>query len=371
MPNRTSAQVMLLILFAVFALGVSTAAVGLCDFRAPTTDLTQLFLAMNYTYLDTPDTPQVDVSSGRFSFTFARVHDEPDRALSVGSTSEFTLHHLSLDRALGDAYFTTRFYLPQEDPLYVFAEVKADYTATSGQSGLELRAGAGYGRLTDVTPLAKALRIQETLTEDLVLETPLPDEAIQEIAKLIAQETQFSGIGELVSRIESVIEAASGADLNTRALLIIAEQIRSTDAAQQCGWALQAGIGYELVRRFGGSRLLLFTLSTDIARPLSLASRVEAHADFSRPLFVSGANALSVSLHYNRRLSNTTRLVAEYALQRVQQATEALNVGETIELQWVFDLGRMDLTVSGSLTRGSGMSGWVEALVVSARVDLL
>jgi hypothetical protein len=359
------------IVLASFAVVWPSQAVSLCDFRSPTTDLTNLFLTMNFAYLDLPDTPQVDVSSGRISFSFSHIHDEPARSFSAGSTSEVSFDHLHLSRLFGDAYLTTRSYNSSEAPIYFFAEVKADYTSAAAQSGLELRLGSGYGRLTDVSPLARALRIEGVLTDDLLLPSPLSEDALQTIGQLIARESEFSGISELVSLIADVIEAEANVLLSARSLLAIAEQIRATTVSQQCGWATQIGLGYELVRRFGSSRLVLLTLSTDMARPLSLASQVGVHADFSYPLFASDASALSASAIYSRRLSDNTRLVAEASLQRVQKIGESPIVGENLEVQLLFDLGRMDITATASLARGTGMAGWIESLTIAASIDLL
>ena len=350
---------------------VPAAALDLCDFRTPLTDLTHLFFTAHYTYLDMPDTSAVDVSSGHVSFTFSHIHDEPDRALTLGSTNELSFDHLKLDRVLGDAHLTSRFYVASDAPVYAFAEVRADYGSTLGRSGLELRFGPGYGRLTDVTPLARAVRIQDALLDTLVLSSELSDETLQDIARWIAREAELAGIGELVSRIETPIETEAGITLNARSLLEIAGVIRSTDISQHCGWAAQLGLGYELLRRFGTSRQLLLTLSTDFARPFRLDSQVEAHADISRPLVAAAASALSASVRFNRRLSDSTRWVTEYTVQRLKEIDHDPSVGETFEVQLLFDLGRIDLTVSGSLSRGTGMSGWVESLSLAARVDLL
>lgn len=373
MLGKTCGRLFPLIAFVLlsFVAGWPVAAVSLCDFRSPTTNLTNLFLTTNYTYLDLPDTPHLDVSSGRISFSFSHIHDEPDRSFSAGSTGEFSFDHLRLNRLLGDAYLTTRSYSSGEAPIYFFAEVKADYTSSAAQSGLELRLGSGYGRLTDVSPLARALRIEDTLTDNLLLPSPLSDDALQTIGQLIAREPEFSGISELVSRIADVIEAEAGVLLSARSLLAIAEQIRATTVSQQCGWATQIGLGYELVRRFGSSRQMLLTLSTDMARPLSLAAQVGVHVDFSYPLFASDASALSASAIYNRRLSESTRLVAEASLQRVQKIGEAPIIGENIEIQLLFDLGRVDITAAASLARGTGMAGWIESLTIAASIDLL
>lgn len=350
-----------------------TLAIGLCSYRSPLTDLTTFFMTFNYSYMNLPDTPHVDLSSGRFSASFARTHDETSFALSAAATAELSFDHLLLERVLGDAHLSSRFYLRDADPLYMFAEVKADYSDASVQSGLELRLGAGLGRLTDVTPLARAVRVETALLDALTLSHPMTDAALQTIGQLIGREAEFAGIGALVAEIESVIEKDTGALLSTRALLSVAEQIRSEIALQQCGWIAQLGVGYELLRRFGGTRKLLMSLSTDLARPLSLTSQVKAHADVSIPLFVQGtiAYAMSTSAQYSRRLGEATHLVAEYTSQHVRQITKAAVSGENIEIQLLFDLGRVDLTLSGTLSRGTGSSGWTERVTASARVDLL
>ena len=361
-----------LVTVLLLAVSLSASGVDLCSFRSPLTDLTFFFMTFNYSYMDLPDTPHIDVSSGRFSASFSRTHDESDFALSTAATAEVSFDHLKLERVLGDAYMSSRFYVADADPLYMFAEVRADYANASVQSGLELRFGTGLGRLTDVSPLARAIRIESTLLDAFVLPGPLSDTSLQTMGQLIGREEEFSGIGALVSAIESIIESDSGVALDTRALLSIAEQIRSEVVSQQCGWTAQVGLGYELLRRFGGTRKLLLSLSTDLARPMGLTSQVKVHADISYPLFIDTmAYALSTSAQYSRRLSEATRLVAKYALQRVRQITKDTVSGENVEVQLLFDLGRVDLTLSGTLSRGTGSAGWTELFSVAARVDLL
>lgn len=356
----------------LFVASLSAFGVELCSFQSPLTDLTTFFMTFNYSYMDLPDTPHVDLSSGRLSASFSRTHDEQNFALSAGATAELSFDHLQLERVLGNAYLSARFYVTDADPLYMFTEVKADLSDAALQSGLELRLGTGLGRLTDVSPLARAIRIESALLGTLVLSQPLSDASLQTMGQLIGRAVEFSGIGALVSEIESVIEHDAGTTLTTRALLSIAEQIRSEVVSQQCGWTAQFGIGYELLRRFGGTRKLLLSLSTDMAQPMGLTSQVKIHADVSYPLFVDAvAYALSASAQYSRRLSEATRLVAGYALQRVRQIAQPTVSGEDAEVQLLFDLGRVDLTLSGALSRGTGSNGWTELITIAARVDLL
>jgi len=358
---------------ALLVSSVAVMAIDLCAFRSPETDLTSFFMTLNYSYVDLPTTPDVDVNFGRTSLSLAHSHDDPDFAFSVGVDAEISVDRFRIDRILGDAFLSSRAYLTDAAPLFLSAELKADTGDAFEQSGMEFRLGAGYGRMSDVSPLARAINIERALLDALVLSGPLSDDALVSVGSLIGREGEFQGIGALVAEIQSVIVLESAAVLDTRALLAIAEQIRSDVASQQCGWITRFGFGYELLPRFGGKRMPLLSLSTDLARPLGLLSQVGVHADVSAPITLpmSGAYALTTSAEYRRRLSESVQLLAEYTLQRRSQPGSPATSGESLEGQVLLDLGRVDLTVSGVLNRSTGTPGWTEQVSVSIRVDLL
>ena len=373
--SRGMRQTYALIVGGLLVMGMGLAAFSqvpnLCDYRTPETDLSSLFLTFFYNYFNAPETPIADVSSGRFAFTFSRVLDSPDLGISIGSTNEFTLSRLELTRAIGDAFATARYYLDSDAPLFVFGETQATYASAQAVPGLELRLGGGYGRLTDVTPLAKAIRIGQVLLDDQAIDEALPEEILLQAAALIGQESEYRSVGDAVAAIAPVIEEASGVPLSARSLLSIAEEIVRTGDERQCGWAVQAGFGYEVTRRFGETRNLLLTLSSNLARPLDLGAQLVARFDISGPLRLASANASSISMAYTRQLTPATLLVAEYAAQRFKKFDQPATSSETIKIQLVFELGKLDLSANLSLTRGTPLRAWAESLVVSARVDLI
>ena len=359
-------------ILAIAVGGVALAQIpNLCDYRTPETDLSSLFLTFFYNYFNAPETPVADVSSGRFAFTFSRVHDSPDLGVSIGSTNEFTLSRFQLTRAIGDAFATARYYVASDAPLFVFGETQATYASAQAVPGLELRLGGGYGRLTDVTPLAKAIRIGLALLEDQAIDEPLPEEVLLQVAELIGQEREYRSVGDAVAAIAPVIQTSSGVPLSARSLLAIAEEIVRTGDERQCGWAVQAGLGYEVTRRFGETRNLLLTLSSNLARPLNLGAQLVTRFDVSGPLRLASANASSISMAYTRQLTPATLLVAEYAAQRFKKFDQPATSSETIKIQLVFELGKLDLSANLSLSRGTPLRAWSESLVVSARVDLI
>jgi len=370
-PGWSKRKPILTFTFALCLASICADAVDLCSFRSPSTDLTHLLLTANYAYLDLPDTVHHDVSSGRLSLSFSHLHDEPDFALSISGTTEFSFDRLRFERAVANAFMTTRFYIEAGRPEFLFAEVSGEDSSAISEPGLEIRFGVGFGRLTDATPLAKALRIQTMLLETLMLTAPMSESTLLEIAGLIAQESAFPGIGELVSRIGDVIEAGAGIGLDARSLFAIANEIGSSGSSLTCGWVNQVGLGYELAPRFGSIRQPLLTLATDMSQPLTLDSQVEAHGDISFPILAREAYSLVGSLHYTRRLTHVARIVAEYSLQRVKQPGVDASVAQSLEFQLLLDFGSATVTASASLSRGSGMPGWIEAFSISTRIDLL
>jgi len=352
-------------------IGISAGAIDLCSFRSPTTDLTRLLLTAHYNYLDLPDTEPHDVSAGRMSLTFSTVHDRPNRAQNVGATAEFSFDRFRFDGAVASAFMTDRYYVAEAEPLFIFGEIRGEGSWASQEPGLEVRFGAGYGRLSDSTPLAKAIRIQDRLLKDLIIDAPMQDDDLRAIAQLIARELDLQGIGALVSEIQQVIEGATRSALDARSLFAIAAEVDAGGAALKCGWVNQLGLGYELAPRFGSSRQFLLNAASDLSRPLSLGSQVEVHGDVSVPLAAKGAYSFVGWIRFDRRLTSSARLVAAYNLQRVKMPSADASTSQSLEFQLLFDLGSASIAASASLTHGTGMSGWIEAFNISTRVDLI
>jgi len=359
------------LIVAVLSVSGSVAGVGLCDYRAPTTDLSHVNLALYYDYLDTPEAGSADVSIGRLTLGLGRIHDEPDLGYSLGSANEFLFTRLRLTELSGDSFLTARSYPRTGEPAYVFGELRATYSTERLAPSAQLRAGIGYGRLTDVTPLAKALRIEETLREDRTIDAGLPDGVLLDIASVIGREREYGTLAAWVGAVESLIEGAAGVALNARALLAIVEEIVADGAEMHCGWTVRFGIARELLRRVDAEREILFSLSTDVARSLNLDSQVEAYADLSGPIERAKATAASFGFSYSRRLSTAASVVAEYALKRFETDASVVTTSEAFDVRLLVEIGRLDLSADLSLSRGAPELQWSERLLVSARVDLI
>ena len=357
------------LLVAVLAL-MSFGAYGLslCDYRAPMTSLTDAGLSFSYRYYDDGATTGVDVDSGRLKFDLDRVFDSPDIGYSFSGVAEVTLAQLLPVGWLGQGTGTFRYYLMEDTPLFAFGG--AEGSMASGLPSLEIRAGVGYGRFTDVTPLAKAMTIQTELLDLDALSAKLPDDVLMSIAEVIGREIEYETIKAWVADIEALIEASAGVDLDARALLTIEEVLLTSGDDRMCGWAVQAGIGYEVIDPLGAVRDIVLAASADAAFAAGPTDQWLFHASFSGPFDILEENTLSATLGYELELEEDSILLADYALQRVQSGDD-VSVSHAATLSLTFDVGGADVGASLSLVKDASVDAWSIDLSLSAAMDLL
>jgi len=364
-----------LALVALAGLLVSAAAFGgplvLCDYRSPETDLTDMHLGFSYRYFDDPDTMETDVSSGRLVVSFSRLVDAPQMGYTLAGSAEFALAELRPDSGLGQASATLRFYLSEEMPCFAFGglEASAATTAEDPPIGLEIRTGLGYGRFSDVTPLAKAFTIEEAL-QNLGAIPRLADDVLAAIAAEIGREAQYETTDDLVAAIEGLVEEATGAALDAWSILAIEQTVLATGNERYCGWAIQAGVGYELVDPYGGEQDFVIAASADAAFALEPRSQLLLHGSFSGPFEIVDENTLSVTASYNVAVDDTISLNAGYTLQRVKPAQKEASDSQAATIEVAFDVGGADVAVQLALTKTAEATGWSKEVVVSAAMDL-
>ncbi|MEA1871529.1 MAG: hypothetical protein U9N00_04990 [Candidatus Bipolaricaulota bacterium] len=348
------------------------APISLCDYHTPETSLSDMNLSFNYRYFDDPATEGVDASSGRVSLGYNQLYDSPVVGFTLTGNGEVALTGFSVSGGLGQGAGTLRYYLYEDIPFFGFGGVEGSLATGQPQPGLALSAGLGYGRFNDVTPLAKAFRIQQDLIALEAITAQLSDEVLMAIATEIGRQIEYAELKELVAAIETLIEDASGATLNARALLSIEDEILATGDVRYCGWSVQGGIGYEVVDPFGGEKDILLTLSADAAFAPEPGSQFLFHASFFGPFNITEENTLTVAASYDYALSEDTTVIAKYNLQRVQPLGEdAAADSQSASLAIAFNLGGANVSLQLALTKGVGAVDWSKEITISATMNLL
>jgi len=361
-----------LLAIAWLAVGITAmaASVNLCDYVSPETNLTDLGLSFSYRYFDDGATAGVDESGGRAALAFSQLYDSPDIGFTLDGNGEVLVTGLLPTSGLGDVSGTFRYYLTQDAPLFAFGGVEAAVATGQPQPGVSLRIGAGYGRFSDVTPLAKAFTIDKELRKADVITASLDGDALMKIAEAIGRKAEYAAVKDLVADVVSIIQTAAGVTLAPRQVLMVEDVILATGDERNCGWAVQAGLGYELVDPYGGSSDILLTASADAALAPDPASQFEFRASFSGPFDILKENTLTARASYNRDLSETSSLEATYSCQRVQPLGLDASTTHSLTLLVTFVVGKADVGLQASLSKSPTAPAWTVDVSISASLNL-
>ncbi|MCK5827913.1 hypothetical protein KAH43_05240 [Candidatus Bipolaricaulota bacterium] len=360
-----------IVLCLLLLTGVASWALSVCDYKSPETSLTDARLSFSYRYYDDANTIGTDVNSGRFAADYDQMYDSPSYGFTISGSAELALDAFMPTGWLGQSAATFRYYPFEKSLFFAFGGLQASMATAQLQPGVEVRFGGGVGRFSNVTPLAKAMNMSKDLRRSGAIGNPLTDGVLLAIAGIIGREIEYDTVKELVADIEPLIEADAAVELDARALLTVEEIVLTVGDDSQCGWALQLGIGYELVDPFGNPQNIVVAGSADAAFAFGPDDQMMFHASYSGPFDLMDENTLTSTLSYEYALTEDSTVIADYVLQRVKPSGVVASTSHAAGLAVGFDLGGADILLQISLTRGDGDPGWSFDLSVSAAMDLL
>ncbi len=359
------------VLFVVACVSLPTMAVSLCEYRSVDSAMADSRLSFAYRYYDDAATPVIDVNSGRLAATYEWLSDSPNLGLSVAASCELALSGFVPTAWLGHGASTARLYPWSEGIFFLFGGLEAAAATGLVQPGLDARAGLGLGRFTDVTPLAKAMEIDEALVALGAVPGGLSDDVVLAVAKLVGRAREYPSTADLVADIEAVVEFDAGVPLDARALLAIEEIVLSTGRERRCGWAVQAGVGYELLDPYGGAQSAIFAGSGDAALAAGPNDQLLLHVSYSGPFDALDENSLIGAASYVLDFGKGQSLTAGYTLARIKPSGMPAATTHEASLGLTFSIARGSLGLQISVSRVSGDPGWSIDVSMSAALDLL
>lgn len=353
-------------------------AVALCDYRPPETSLTSLWLSGTYRYFEDPATPGVDVNAGRAGLSVNRIFDSPGFGYTLTGLGELGFAGASVSGISAQGAGTARYYFVSGEPYFGFAGLAGNYATGQLQPGLTASVGVGYGRFADVTPLAKAFRIEKLLLARNVIAQALPDDVLMAVGREIGRWAEYSAgkapsdaAKDLAAAVVVLIQRATQATVDPRTVLAIEDEILATGAERYCGWAVQAGLGYELVDPYGGQQDLVVTVSADAAYAPAPGAQLLLRALAFGPFDIVNQHTLSASLSYEQELSATSSLQANAALLRMKPLGADPKDSLSLNAQLAFALGKANLGIGLALGRAADAPGWSVDVSLSVSMKVL
>ncbi len=356
------------IIGVVLGFGASAAPLSICSYVSPETALESLGLAMSYRYFDDWATPGVDSSGGRADLDYNRLYDSPSFGYTLNGNAALLLANFLPTSAQADAAGTIRYFLTENMPTFGFGSVEASISTGQPQPAVHISAGLGYGRFNNVTPLAKAFKIEAELLKSKGISSPLSDTTLMAVAEVIGSK-EYASINDQVADAVNQIQTASGVMLSPRQVLSIEDMILATGDARYCGWSVQAGAGYQLIDPYNQSQGFLVTASADAAFVPNPDGQLLFHAGLSGPVNFMDQNTIKVRGSYDYILSETSSLQATYTCLRVQPLGQVASVSQTVSALLGFTLGHADMGLQASLSRSASASAWALDVSISAALS--
>jgi len=355
------------LLIGVVAIG---APLSLCDYHAPQTSITDLKLALNYHYFDDPAVAGVEINMGRITLNYSQLYDSPDFGFTVTGAGSLDLANFTIASGLGQGEGTFRYYLSTDAPIFGFGGTDLSYTLGQAKPEVNVSFGLGYGRFSDVTPLAKAVKIQNDLLALGAISKPLSDDTLMAVAKEIGKKAEYSTTKDLVAAIEQLIEKETGGSLKARAIITIEDDVLATGDEVSCGWAIQAGVGYKLIDPSGGNPEPLLTISGDAALAVKPGSQLSLHANLHGPFNIAANNTLTINAAWNYPVQKGVDLIMSYQMQRVQQGGTVAD-SQSATFSTAFSTGGMDVSLQLGFSKAVGATDWTRDFTISAGMDLI
>ncbi len=332
----------------IVALAFGGLAMTLCEYTQPITSVTSSSLQASFRYLDDE---YADDRGNILSLTlaggFLRYYDSPDFGYGVNATGSLSRTNGGCS-AVGAGAVDFRFYAPGMD-VFAFGRVNSQWAGLSPTVAVVL--GAGYGRLRDVTPLAKAVRISDKLLAEKILTNPIPDATLMAVAQEIGKRAEYPTLDDLVVAVVNLIQASGVAagTLGADATLYIRQIITAVGDTRLCGFSGSGGVGYTLLDPAGAQDFVLFG-AAEYAVPWSVDSQLRVRVDAtSVPNFTSYSLQGVATLVY--KLTSTATLNANLTVSR------ALPAGGSVS-----DSMALDATLSLTL-----LEGWAVNVTLGVR----
>ncbi len=366
---RILVLVLLMALLAVSGTIGTALAIPLCNYTPAESRYASLTASLNFRYFDDQyrDTP--DVSSGTLTLNYTSLFDSADSGYDsrVDAKVSYNDGEVAYSGVGSGSY---RMYLDPGD-LFAFGSavlyLSSDYTSP----GLSVVSGTGYGRFRDVTPLAKAIKVSETLLEMGSLSAALDDETLLAIAQEIGKRAEYPDIKDLVHKVIELINATGLVATETGELgpveaLRIEEIIQAVGDLRLCGWDVRAGIGYEVLNPYGEPQEFLKFAGANYAIAPDIHSQFLARLDFTSPLMSFASYTLTVAADYTYRINSELTFAAGHTFLRTKPVGEEPMDVQVIDFKGIYTGGaNWTLTAELAFRWETGFEEWTKEFTIT------
>jgi hypothetical protein len=319
-------------IMALLVLCVSSwtaAAVSLCDYRSPKTDLSSLMVNFSYQYHNDPyGLESRDVNQGQFGVDYERLFDSPSYGFDISfqNTMIISSEDKTSYQIMSDGNYKRYFSTDANHFAYAGAVLRS--SSSFQKLGLAFNVGVGTGRFADVTPMAKATRIDDYLVARGSISAHLHEVDLRSVALDIGSSATYESQATLLADIQNTIEGSGlvrWEGLDALDIYEITRFVQEQGLSRYCGWDLKIGLGYELIDPSGGSNDLLFSGGFNYALSTTPKEQLLLQGSFSGSPDILSTHRVDLTGSYNYLISDFLSAAAGYYFSRETWAGEPVD----------------------------------------------
>jgi len=362
------------LLAAYLAIGSATRATVLtpCDYTPAESRLMSLALQGSLQWLDDAFLSDVaDMVTGSLLTDFVQLFESLPFGYRLDGRADlaFSATAFSLELSGGSNF---KWYV--HDNTFAIGAIDARYAEMGGMA-LDVTGGLGYGRFRDVTPLSRAIRIQNTLLDERLLLAPLTDGVLQTMARTIGR-IDMALPDKMVALERLLVETGlvQNDDLGARGLFLIEGIATSPMEARLCGWDVQFRLGVAASGFPSPQFSEAVVVSGNYAIVPDPVSQFQANARLLTRVTKLDAYLLEGSLFYGRRIREDWRIRASYDFSldctRTEESKEPVHDHRLLISLLGQVSSRFSLTIDGELRYQTGDEELTKSLTVHFNYDV-
>ena len=234
------------------ASGAALAEVTLYDYTEATSAYEDAYLSGQFSASD--GNQGQTAYDAELSLDYDRVFSSPNRNVGVSFYADGTISRGSTDGAKSDSTYLAsgsvtadNYFRPGSKGAFWYGSADLGLKKDAEDPYAKVGVGLGYGRVVNVTPMAKAIRLVEALREQGAL-TATPSVAVyQQVANIVSRENEYKskfGYGSYDQHWIADMEKALGGNLGAGGVIKANDVLQNEFiSSRKYGWLVRAGVG--------------------------------------------------------------------------------------------------------------------------------
>ena len=356
----------------VLATPTELKAVSPYDYKVPVSVARLLRVSGHFSYLGSGS--DIRDNNGRISLSYSRYYNSLPYAWDLEFDGSGRIRRTGEDEQEGSYSFEVspgiRRYIKPLGDVFYSGELSVVRNEHYDRPDIYVTPGLGYGRFIHVTPLARAVRIEEFLLEEGLIKGPLSKETLVALAQVIDRESEyrtnfgaryrvrwFEAMEKVIAESGMFVHGGFGGVGTMRVYEVLYEERVNQ---RFIGWWVRTGVEFQALTPYPerSRRDPGLSLRLRYSRPVGWKSQFGINAEYTSPVtgdFGYDVFGLRISFDYLYEVTNRIDFTLGNITTAVRHPRFETDITERVHSGFIFYIeNRINFSISGNFFKRRG-----------------